>query len=363
MTVPAGRRRPPARATFPADAQFCARQCYNRAEFVRRAKNSGFESIFTRLPVRGLPARALAYAQVSDSLQNAILSSTRDCRRAQRHGRGSSGSRLPFPERQTFPVEPGGRPAAAAVTICFTASAYGGRPSAPAVLEVTARDFSHFMLLDGRAKFDLPASGEYRLEVYRGFFFKPAVIEFSLRAEEQKRITVRLDPIAPDRQRNWIAADDHIHLMRAREDDELFLRWLEAEDLAVGNFLELQRQQDAAVQYGFGREARSAAAGFLDPLGARVAQPVLRPRAVSGPAADHSAAEYRDRVRQFARGVSFSGGAVRPGTQARRRRRFRAFLWQPAELDAADGPGALQASISSSCSSSASYRRRPGMSC
>jgi hypothetical protein len=132
----------------------------------------------------------------------------------------------------------------------------------PTVLEVTARDLSHFLLLDGRAKFDLPAWDEYRLEVYRGFFFKPAVVEFSLRAAEQKRIVVRLDPIAPDRQASWIAADDHIHLMRDREDDELFLRWMRAEDLAVGNFLELQRQQHAAVQYGFGTGAEARLPGY-----------------------------------------------------------------------------------------------------
>lgn len=135
------------------------------------------------------------------------------------------------------------------------------RTAQSTVLEVTARDLSHFLLLDGRGAFDLPAWEQYRLEVYRGFFFKPAVVEFSLRAGEQKRITVQLDPVAPDQQRRWIAADDHIHLMRAREDDTVFLRWLQAEDLAVGNFLELQRQQHAAVQYAFGREAEARLPG------------------------------------------------------------------------------------------------------
>jgi len=136
------------------------------------------------------------------------------------------------------------------------------RAAQPAVLEVTAKDLSHFLLLNGRATFDLPAAEAYRLEVYRGFFFKPVVVEFSLRAQEQKRISVKLDPVAPDRQRHWIAADDHIHLMRAQEDDAVFLRWLQAEDLAVGNFLELQRQQHAAVQYAFGREGEAQLPGF-----------------------------------------------------------------------------------------------------
>jgi hypothetical protein len=136
------------------------------------------------------------------------------------------------------------------------------RAEQPAVLEVTAKDASHFILLNGRGTFDLPAWPEYRLEVYRGFFFKPAVVEFSLRAEEKKSLVVKLDPVAAEAQRQWIAADDHIHLMRAREDDAIFLRWLQAEDLAVGNFLELQRQQHAAVQYAFGREGEARSSGF-----------------------------------------------------------------------------------------------------
>ena len=92
------------------------------------------------------------------------------------------------------------------------------------------------------------------MEVYRGFFYKPVVEEFPLEAEKIRRIVVKLQPIAPGRQEEWLAADGHIHLMRAKEDDDVFLRWLQAEDLAVGNFLELQRQQHAALQYAYGRE-------------------------------------------------------------------------------------------------------------
>ena len=137
----------------------------------------------------------------------------------------------------------------------------------PKVLEVTARDGSHFILLEGRASFDLPRSRtdqneKYRLEAYHGLFFKPAVAEFTLEAGGQRTVTLDLEPIAPGRQEQWLAADDHIHLMRAKEDDAIFLKWLRAEDLAVGNFLELQRQQHAAVQYAFGREGEGRAPGF-----------------------------------------------------------------------------------------------------
>jgi hypothetical protein len=135
------------------------------------------------------------------------------------------------------------------------------------VLEVTARDQSHFILLDGKASFNLPRTRtdqneKYRLEAYHGMFFAPAEIEFTLEANEQKTLTIDLEPIAPGRQEQWLAADDHIHLMRAKEDDELFLKWLRAEDLAVGNFLELQRQQHAALQYAFGRGGEARDKGY-----------------------------------------------------------------------------------------------------
>jgi hypothetical protein len=50
--------------------------------------------------------------------------------------------------------------------------------------------------------------------------------------------------------------------MRAREDDDVFLRWIAAEDLSVANFLELQRQQHAAVQYAFGRDGEARTPKF-----------------------------------------------------------------------------------------------------
>jgi len=133
-----------------------------------------------------------------------------------------------------------------------------------ATLEVTANNFSHFILLNGSGAYDLPASKspkDYRLEVYRGTFFKPEVVEFTLEAEQTRRLEVSLEPVAPGRQDEWISADDHIHLMRAKEDDDVFLRWMEAEDLQVGNFLELQRQQHAAVQYAFGEAGEAKQAG------------------------------------------------------------------------------------------------------
>ena len=177
---------------------------------------------------------------------------------------------------------------------------------APKVLEVTARDASHFILLEGRGSFDLPRSRtdqneKYRLEAYHGLFFKPAIAEFTLEAEGRRTVTLDLEPIAPGRQENWLAADDHIHLMRAKKDDVIFLKWLQAEDLAVGNFLELQRQQHAAVQYAFRAYRRSTGAGPFHPFRPRNTQPLLWPHSGAGPRKDGTATQHRPHLRQLTR--------------------------------------------------------------
>jgi len=119
---------------------------------------------------------------------------------------------------------------------------------------------SHFILLKGRSSFELP-QGHYRVEAYRGIFYTPATEEFDLRAGEARRVSLNLADWTGGASKDWISGDDHIHLTRSRQDDAVFLQWLEAEDLDVGNFLQLQRQMDAAVQYAFGPqgEARHAA--------------------------------------------------------------------------------------------------------
>jgi len=162
------------------------------------------------------------------------------------------------------------------------------RTERPATLEVTCHDESHFILLDGRARFDLPP-GRYRLEAYRGFFFRPASADFELGPAESRRIDLAL---APSGGSGWLSGDDHIHLTRGPEDDDVFVRWLEAEDLTVGNFLQLQRQSDAAVQHAFGprgearrgsytirpgQESRSEFYGHVNLLGGRE---ILRPLSI-----------------------------------------------------------------------------------
>ncbi|MBZ2179626.1 MAG: CehA/McbA family metallohydrolase [Acidobacteriota bacterium] len=128
----------------------------------------------------------------------------------------------------------------------------------PKTLEVLAYDQSHYFLLTGAASFELPP-GRYRVEASRGLFYRPVSSSFELRAGETTKVDLRMERWAAG---DWLAGDDHIHLPRGPEENGVFLRWMEAEDLAVGNFLQLQRQMDAAPQYAFGEAGEARSRGY-----------------------------------------------------------------------------------------------------
>jgi hypothetical protein len=136
------------------------------------------------------------------------------------------------------------------------------RSGAPAqTLEVTSNGQSHFFLLNGRGEYDLPAA-HYRVEAYRGLFYTPAAEEFDLHAGETRRVSLKLTSWAGEQAREWLSGDDHIHLTRGPQDDDIYMRWLQAEDLSVANFLQLQRQMDAGVQYAFGPLGEAKRRGY-----------------------------------------------------------------------------------------------------
>lgn len=195
-----------------------------------------------------------------------------------------------FKDNQPFRLSPVDALLPLRVDLFYRERLWRNRPD-PKVLEVTCNEESHFFLLNGRASFSLPA-GHYRVEAYRGLFFIPASVEFDVAAGDDRRVTLDLKSWAEQERHQWISGDDHIHLTRTPEDNDTFLRWLEAEDLSVGNFLQLQRQMDAAVQYAFGpageaqrgahvirpgHESRSAFYGHVNLLGGRE---LIRPLSV-----------------------------------------------------------------------------------
>ena len=205
-------------------------------------------------------------------------------------------------------------------------------------LEVTGRGESHFFLLDGAGEFDLPAAADYRLEAYHGTFFKPAVARFALRADQTQTVELEVEPLAAGRQDSWISADDHIHLMRAKEDNNIFLRWIEAEDLDVAHFLELERQQYAAVQYAFGDEGEARRDGQVIRSGHESRSRFYGHTLFLGP---------RKMIRPLSIGLEYANSPEAypksPGAfLARARRggadRLRTLLRQPAQLDPAAEP-------------------------
>src|SRR5437016_4299922 len=98
----------------------------------------------------------------------------------------------------------------------------------PKSFEVDIQNQWHDLLLEGKGTFDVPAGDDYRLEAYHGFFWSPGVEQFALDRDQPKTVVIRIRPIAPGRQEKWISGDEHIHLMRAKEDDSVFLKWLRA---------------------------------------------------------------------------------------------------------------------------------------
>jgi hypothetical protein len=134
------------------------------------------------------------------------------------------------------------------------------RSEHPKTLEITNDGDSHFILLEGRGTYDLPA-GQYRVEAYHGIVHAPAAADFTLAPGEDRKLTLALAPVGGARPPAWLSGDDHIHLTRVADDNPIFLSWLQADHLTVGNFLQLQRQVDAAEQYAFGADPRSQRPG------------------------------------------------------------------------------------------------------
>jgi hypothetical protein len=130
----------------------------------------------------------------------------------------------------------------------------------PQTLEVAHSDQFHFFLLTNKATFDLPP-GDYRLEAYRGLFFSPVITSFTIKPGETKTVPIQLNRWN-ESTKDWLSGDDHIHLPRTLADNEMFLKFMEAEDLNVGNFLQLQRQIDAAPQYAFGPAGEAKSKGY-----------------------------------------------------------------------------------------------------
>jgi hypothetical protein len=99
------------------------------------------------------------------------------------------------------------------------------------------------------------APGRYTLRVFKGTEYKVLKREVEVRHGKSTDVTVALDRWIDLPAEGWYSADDHLHIPRpSRRFDALIARWMEAEDLHVGNLLQMGLSHSIHVtpQHGFG---------------------------------------------------------------------------------------------------------------
>jgi hypothetical protein len=104
--------------------------------------------------------------------------------------------------------------------------------------------------------------GAYKLTVSKGFEYEPQTLALDLAAGASAARDVRLTRWIDMPARGWYSSDDHIHLRRSPADDPNILRWIAAEDIRVGNILEMgDFWATYFSQYAFGERGRYQADG------------------------------------------------------------------------------------------------------
>jgi len=110
--------------------------------------------------------------------------------------------------------------------------------------------------VDGSFEATLPP-GEYTLTLSKGPEYVSQTLTLHLAAGQQVKRSYRLERWINMPARGWYSADDHIHLRRSPADNANILRWLAAEDIHVGNLLQMgDFWQTYFSQYGFGKQGR-----------------------------------------------------------------------------------------------------------
>lgn len=91
---------------------------------------------------------------------------------------------------------------------------------------------------DGSFEVGLPP-GSYTVAVSKGYEYLKQTQTFELAPGGKLSREIRLARWINMPERGWYSADDHIHLQRSPRDDPAVLRWIAAEDIHVGNILEM----------------------------------------------------------------------------------------------------------------------------
>jgi hypothetical protein len=116
---------------------------------------------------------------------------------------------------------------------------------------------------DGSFEMRLPP-GSYRLAVSKGFEYVAQKIAFDVAPGASVTREIRLERWIDMPARGWYSSDDHIHLRRSPADDPKIMKWVAAEDIHVGNILEMgDFWATYFSQYAFGEKGRYQEGGRI----------------------------------------------------------------------------------------------------
>lgn len=111
-------------------------------------------------------------------------------------------------------------------------SGWGNRQS-----KAPVRYFGRFFYCAGQAEVKVPA-GVVRVEVWKGYEYRPTVTTVSVLPGREKAIQMELDNAVRMSDRGYWSGDPHIHIQRCDEaDDERILDLMQAEDIRFGTIL------------------------------------------------------------------------------------------------------------------------------
>ena len=117
--------------------------------------------------------------------------------------------------------------------------------------------------VDGSFEVRLPA-GEYQVELSKGYEFVRQRHRVSLSAGRNLRERYELRRWIDMPGRGWYSSDDHVHLRRSPRENPLIQRWMAAEDVHVGNLLQMgDFHTSYFTQYAFGAAGRYEEGGRL----------------------------------------------------------------------------------------------------
>jgi hypothetical protein len=112
--------------------------------------------------------------------------------------------------------------------------------------------------VDGSFDVKLPP-GDYTLTISKGIEYAQQTQSLSLKSGGNVTREIQLRRWIDMPKRGFYSSDDHIHIQRSPRDDPAILRWIAAEDIHVGNILEMgDFWATFFSQYGFGENGRYA---------------------------------------------------------------------------------------------------------